>query len=424
MTRARTTTLLAALYLVQDIAYSFFFLALVVILRRRGVSLEQLALVNLLGLAWAGKFLLAPLVDRFGLPRLGHYRSWLLATQLVTVAALLSLIPLDPAGHLPLVLAVMTVVLLASGAHEVAIGGLAVRLLPPGSRGVAGALQTAAISISMVIGSSGSLLLYEHAGWGVALAVLAAVFALPLALLLRFPEPPAPARPFAPGRAGAAHGLLSFPRRPGAARWMLLVIPLYTCGVYVAEAVVPTMLVDAHWSLSRIALVQGTLGGLAATAAALGAGVVTARVGRGTALLLFGLAQSCALLGLLPLAGGGDTRALAGASAALLTTAVVVAVQALNTAASTAVYTIAMDLSRPGTAATDFAVQVAVLGILRLAANSTGLALAGLLGYLPLIAASSAAAAAGALAAAGWARTHHPRLAAAAAPADNRPATV
>ncbi|MER6526894.1 hypothetical protein [Streptomyces sp. NPDC001508] len=93
MSRAGKTTLLATLYLVQDVGYSFFFLALGVILRRRGASLEHLALMNLLGVAWAGKFLLAPLVDRFSVQRFGHYRAWLMSTQLVLVLALLCLAP-------------------------------------------------------------------------------------------------------------------------------------------------------------------------------------------------------------------------------------------------------------------------------------------------------------------------------------------
>ncbi|MFF0227184.1 MFS transporter [Streptomyces sp. NPDC004629] len=405
MSRAGKTTLLATLYLVQDVEYSFFFLALGVILRRRGVSLEHLALMNLLGVAWAGKFLLAPLVDRFSVQRFGHYRAWLMGTQLVLVLALLCLAPLDPVHRLPVVLAVMTLVLLVSGAHEVAINGLAVRLLAPHERTMAGGLQTAAISVSMILGSSGSLLLYASAGWPITVMALAAVFLVPLALLARFREPPAPG---ARGT-GTPNALLSFPRRRGAARWMLLIIPLYTCGVYVAEAVVSPMLVDADWSLSRIALAQGTFGGIAATGAALTAGLVIGRMSRHRALLLFGLAQAVWLLGLVPLARGVDAGAVA-AGAALLTTVVVVGVQALNAAANTAVYTTALDVARPRTAATDFAVQVAVLGILRLLANSTGLALAGLLGYSPLIVVSSASAVAGTLAATAWARTHHLRL--------------
>lgn len=395
----RVVILLASLYLVQDIGFSFFFIALVVILRQRGASLEQLALVNLTGFVWAGKFVLGPVVDRWYVGRLGQYRGWLLLTQAVLVLALLFLMPFDPIDDLPLVLVVMVVVLIVAGVHDVATSGLAVRLLSPAERGTGSGVQIAAINLSIILGSSGTLLLYAYAGWKAALGMLAAVTAFPLLVLLRFREPAGPSisRP-------APRAFLSFPRRPGIAQWTLAVVPLYLLGVYFAEALVPPMLVDAHWSISRIAIVQGTLGGLASALAALGTGALLRRVGRRFALRVFGLGQAFLLLCLIPLATG---HAGSGVGAAVTTIGLIL-LWAVNASALCATYSCAMDLARPATAATDLAVQLAVVGIIRLVANAGGPALAGQTGYLPLILAGSALTVLGTAAATRWARLHHP----------------
>jgi len=397
--RLRRVALLASCYLVQDIGFSFFFLALVVILRQRGASLEQLALVNLAGFAWAGKFLLGPVVDRWSVRRFGHYRGWLLLTQALMVLALLCLLPLDPVGDLPLVLGVMVVMLIVAGAHDVATNGLAVRLLTPEERGTGSGLQIAAISLSIILGSSGTLLLYAHVGWEAALGVLAAVTALPLVFLLRFREPPGPS-----ASGPASRALLSLVRRPGIARWMLAVVPLYLLGVYSAEALVPAMLVDARWSTSRIAIVQGTLGGLASALAALGTGVLLRRVSRRRALRTFGFVQALLLLFLLPVATGHAGNGFG----ATVTTLAVILLWAANAAALSTIYSCAMDLARPATAATDLAVQLAVVGVVRLVANASGPALAGQAGYPPLILAGAALTLLGTVAATRWARHHHP----------------
>jgi hypothetical protein len=76
VTKVARYRLLAVLYGSQFIPLAFFLYGLTAVLRKRGVSLEQIALIQLLGLAWVAKFAWAPLVDRYGWGRLGHYRGW------------------------------------------------------------------------------------------------------------------------------------------------------------------------------------------------------------------------------------------------------------------------------------------------------------------------------------------------------------
>ena len=61
-------------------------------LRQAGLSLELIAFFSLATLAYAFKFLWAPLVDRTAIPGLtrllGHRRSWMLVVQGVIIAGL------------------------------------------------------------------------------------------------------------------------------------------------------------------------------------------------------------------------------------------------------------------------------------------------------------------------------------------------
>src|SRR5919109_5503571 len=93
MTTGARYRLLAVVYGSQFIPLAFFLYGLPAVLREREVALERIALLQLLALAWVVKFTWAPLVDRYGSPRLGHYRGWLLLVQALLVAAGGSLLP-------------------------------------------------------------------------------------------------------------------------------------------------------------------------------------------------------------------------------------------------------------------------------------------------------------------------------------------
>jgi hypothetical protein len=95
---------------------------------------------------------------------------------------------------------------------------------------------------------------------------------------------------------------------------------------------------------------------------------------------------------------GGTTGALDGAAVLLVGIG--------YSAMGVCVYTISMDHARAESAATDFTLQISVLGVVRLGMSSAGLALAGAFGFPQLILASVALAAFGTWFAARWLRGH------------------
>ena len=125
--------LLFSLYWAQGLPVGFMTHALPVILRAEGVSLSQIGGFGLLMLPWSMKVLWAPLVDRKGSLRYGHYRSWILPMQLASILSLilLSFLPIQALNQ-PIYLLALFVTLLSmnlfGATQDVATDGLAVHL--------------------------------------------------------------------------------------------------------------------------------------------------------------------------------------------------------------------------------------------------------------------------------------------------------
>jgi predicted MFS family arabinose efflux permease len=378
MGRAARYRLLAVLYSSQFLALGFFYYTLAAVLRSNGVPLAQIGLLQLFAVFQVIRFAWAPLVDRYGSYRFGHYRSWLLVLHLLMVAAVLVLGPLDIIADLPLVLTVVGAIALLSATQDIATDATAVRILNASERGVGNGIQLAGSYGGFLIGGNAVVVVYDRVGWGAALTVLAVLTAVPLPFLLRYREP-ARTPVHRPSIAPAAIG--GFFRRPGAARWALVVMPLYYLGIASAYPLITPMLIDAGWRLDRIGTVLVIGGGTVVIAGALAAGAGLSAMGRRRALVLFGFVQVAAGVGLLPLTRPQPTVAIVLAEVALLHLAYAVT--------GTAIYTVSMDWTRPDSAGTDYTVQACFAQLCSHGAGAASLAVAGSFGYSAIAALSA-----------------------------------
>ncbi|MBL7007655.1 MAG: MFS transporter [Planctomycetes bacterium] len=199
-TRRGRALLLGCLYFAEGAPIGWLWWALPTRLRAAGApAAEVTALTAALALPWALKFLWAPLVDGLRGRRWG-LRAWAVAAQL---GMGLSLLPLlggadlgAPAALLPLLLA--HAVLAAT--QDVAVDGIAVRVLPPEERGSAnGWMQLGMLAAR---GLFGGLALRAEA-WigfdGVVWALIGCVWAVAALLLLCAREPAAAVAELAAG---------------------------------------------------------------------------------------------------------------------------------------------------------------------------------------------------------------------------------
>lgn len=380
--KAHRMFVIAVLYLVTDIGFSFLFGGLSTILLDGGVAPATVGMITLLGLAYFLRFLIAPVVDRYG-SRRGHYRSWIILTQLVLVAALAGMALLDPFDSLSAVIVLMAVILALCAVHDAAVNGLTVRLLRPSERGIGNGIQVAAATGSIVLGTGGALLVYSAAGWTVTMLVLAAVFVLPLLVLIRFAEP---TDGITPSRI-AWSSLISFFRLPGRKAFVFGILPALVAGLYLVTAVQSALLLDVGWGLPTIALVLNTYGPVLGVLAGLGMGAAIGRWGRTVPLAVAGAISALAVAAMFPLASGNGWDPL--------DIAAVLGIQAAYSALATWAYTISMDNTRAEFAATDFSLQVSVVGVLRIIVSAIGLSLVTVLGYPMIIVISAALALAG-----------------------------
>jgi predicted MFS family arabinose efflux permease len=370
VTGAARYRLIATLYCSQFLALGFFYYALAAVLRRNGVGLAWIGLLQFLGLFQVVRFLWAPLVDRYGWARMGHYRSWLVLLHVLMVVAVVVLGPLDVIADLPLVLTAVAAIAFLSATQDIAADATAVRLLAPPERSIGNGIQMAGSYGGFVVGGNVALVVYDRAGWAMALTLVALLTAMPLPLLLRYREPPAlsPSRPpVLPRRTR------SFFRQPGAVLWAFVVMPVYYLGIASAYPLITPILVDAGWSLERIGVVLVLGGGTSVILGALAGGLVLGTAGRRLALVLFGLVQVVAAAGLQPLTRPEPDLVIVLAEVALLHLAYGLT--------GTAIFALSMDWTRPMSAGTDYSLQACFAQLCSHGAGAVALAVAEVVGY-------------------------------------------
>jgi predicted MFS family arabinose efflux permease len=356
------------LYGSQFLAIGFLFTALTAISRESGGSLEDIGVIYAIGFIWALKFLWAPLVDKYGSRRRGHYRSWLVVTQPAAALGIVALAPLDVSENLGLIVALLAVVAVLSATQDIATDALAVRMMHGRSRGGINGLQIGANFVGDVVGGGFVLVMYDYFGWVPAILTLAAVVAIPIFFIHRFREPEAET-PVERVRRGS---MFSVFRQPGVARWALVLTPLLAIAMPGAYGMLVPILIDAGVSIGMVGMLTNGLGGVIGIAAALLSGLWIHRLGRRRALIWYSAGQVASIATMIPLVNGG------GMVWALIA---IVLLNVFNSAVFVIMYTINMDHSRPESAGADFTVQTSISLGLRFAAASVVATIAGSAGY-------------------------------------------
>ncbi len=362
--------LLGALYLSQYLGISFILAAVPAILRASGTALEDIAWIYGLGLIWSLKFVWAPLVDRFGSKRLGHYRGWLLITQSLLVATMTGAALLDLQDDFALLAACFALITLFAATQDIAADALAVTLLAPDERGLGNSIQMAGGMAGGLLGGGLTLMFYAWLGWQGSMLVLACATAVPLLLVYRHRERPAPAD-LRKDKAGL-RDLPRFLRRPGNARWFVVLLTA-NLGIGLGYALLNPMLVDLGWSLDRIGFAVNIVGSVAGSVGALIAGSLVVRIGRKIAMAASQALVALSLVFLFAPAMGVE-------SAAVLYSSICVMMLAYAANATIAA-TLMMDKSDPSRAGTDYTLQYSVGSLFSHLFSASALALAAAMGY-------------------------------------------
>jgi MFS family permease len=144
--------LLASLYISQYLPTTFFIQTVPVFMRQQHISLGTIGFLGFLSIPSALKFLWAPIVDRYHIPRLGHYRGWIICFQSLLIVTLLVASSLDIQTNLVGLLVCMFLVFLFSSSQDIATDALTVNLLEPQERGLGNAIQASGNFLGAIIG--------------------------------------------------------------------------------------------------------------------------------------------------------------------------------------------------------------------------------------------------------------------------------
>lgn len=186
--------LLFSLYWAQGLPVGFMTHALPVILRAEGVSLAQIGGFGLLMLPWSIKVFWAPLVDRFGSGSIGHYRSWIIPLQLLSVAVLiaLSFLPIQALDQPVYLLAFFIALLFMNGVgatQDIATDALAVNILKNEQQHWGNTFQVIGSRLGFIVGGGAILLFLDLLQWQSTFLLLAALVFLNTLPVLKFKEP-------------------------------------------------------------------------------------------------------------------------------------------------------------------------------------------------------------------------------------------
>ncbi len=166
-----------------------------------GIDIRTIGLFAAVAIPYNIKFLWAPLVDSLDMPLLtrwlGRRRGWLMASQILLMAAIVALGFTDPAVS-PLVVAIAALcVATASATQDILIDAFRVESLPENEQAAGMASYVAAYRIGSLVSGAGALFLVaglqghvsDHAAWTLCYVVMAGCILVGVAATLLAKEP-------------------------------------------------------------------------------------------------------------------------------------------------------------------------------------------------------------------------------------------
>jgi MFS transporter, PAT family, beta-lactamase induction signal transducer AmpG len=295
--------ILWTLYFVQGLPFGFQATALPVYLRSSGMSLAGVGLATALALPWSLKPLWAPLIDRFGSPRLGRRKSWILPLQALLALTCFAAAKVPPnEGLAPLLWLVLAMNLLAA-TMDIAVDGFAVDVLSTRELGHGNIAQVVGYKAGMLTG--GGLLVWASGtiGWSGLFVSMAGLVTMSLLVTLSWDENAvvlenkAAAAPAPHRRTREILAALRGAVTSSGAGWLILFVGTYKLGESMADTMFKPFLVDAGYHEAQIGLWVGTWGMLCSIAGSVGGGLLARRMP------LLRAVGWCAVARALPVAG-------------------------------------------------------------------------------------------------------------------------
>ena len=269
-------------------------------LREAGINRTTIGYLSWVGLAYAFKWVWAPLVDRMPIPvltrLLGRRRSWLLVSQIVIISALIGIGLTDPRLALMPVVWCALAIAVGSATQDIALDAYRIESADTDRQAALAAAYQTGYRIAMIWAGAGALWIaaraevtgvagYQQGAWQTAYWVMAASMLIGVATVLLSPEPVA--RAFKPARNAAEwlQGALiepfaDFLRRYGKQALLILaLIAIYRISDVVMGIMANPFYVDMGYTKDEVAAVTKIYGVIMTLVGAFVGGVLAMRYG-------------------------------------------------------------------------------------------------------------------------------------------------
>jgi len=269
-------------------------------LREAGIDRTTIGYLSWVGLAYAFKWVWAPLVDWLPIPLLtrwlGRRRSWLLLAQLAVMAGLVAMSFNDPRVALkPVVWGALSVAF-GSATQDIALDAFRIESANTDRQAALAAAYQTGYRLAMIWSGAGVLWLaarsevvglavYQHSAWQTAYLVMAASMLLGMVTVLLSPEPGLRAMPKARNLAEWLRGALIDPfadflrRYGGRAVLILALIAVYRISDVVMGIMANPFYVDMGYTKDEVAAVTKIYGVIMTLAGAFIGGAMSLRLG-------------------------------------------------------------------------------------------------------------------------------------------------
>ncbi len=269
-------------------------------LREAGVDRTTIGYLSWVGLAYAFKWVWAPLVDRMPIPiltrLLGRRRSWLLLAQVAVMAGLVAMSFNDPKVALQPVVWGALAVAFGSATQDIALDAFRIESANTERQAALAAAYQTGYRLAMIWAGAGVLWIaaraevasvanYQHAAWQTAYLVMAASMLLGMITVLLSPEPGG--RVLVPAK-NASEWLQSALVEPFAdfirryqwqAGLILALIAIYRISDVVMGIMANPFYVDMGYTKDEVAAVTKVFGVIMTLAGAFVGGVLSMRFG-------------------------------------------------------------------------------------------------------------------------------------------------
>lgn len=256
-----------------------------------GLSLKTLGFMGLAGLPYTYKFLWAPLFDRFAPPFLGRRRSWMIVSQILLIAILVSMSCFSPAADPTLLFCLAFILAFMSASQDIAVDAYRAEILRPEERTLGASLVTTGYRTAMLVSGGLALILADHIGFSTTYLIMAAIMGIGVMGTLLTPncKTALPPRNF---KESTIVPIIDFFSRPQALLIALFLIFYELGNAFASSLISPFLIRELKMSLTEIGTLVKFSGFFGVILGSVTAGLLAMRWDLYRAMLVFGIVQT------------------------------------------------------------------------------------------------------------------------------------